>query len=235
MTEPTKKDLSVPEPASTPVTGLLSAKELEDFEKVLLSGPLEETTRKERRFLLGVSLIAFTSVKAGLMPTEISALGIKCSQMNADWFLFILGLVVLYFWIAFLVYGICDGILWWRIERFYKHNKKSRAVQMREDTENEVEQGLDKAHPVAWIEGGKAILERQNPELVNKVRERATTAVNSKYLPFLTRYDHVGLSLMAYVRLSFDVLVPFGFGLYVIALVFMKLPTSFLRTIFWFC
>jgi hypothetical protein len=38
-------------------------------EALLLRDPLNEGTKKERRFLLGLSLISIVVVKTGLMPT----------------------------------------------------------------------------------------------------------------------------------------------------------------------
>jgi hypothetical protein len=217
MTEPTKKDSNVTEPAPTTETRLLTTKELEEFEKVLLSGPLAEATMKERRFLLGTSLISFASVKAGLMPTKITALGIESSRFNEDWFLFILGLVVLYFWIAVLLYGMSDGMLWWRVRRVLDKNEKILEDQAGKDVEREVRDAF-------WV--------GHDPELVQKVVERAKSVVTNKYLPFLERCNIPALYPISYSRVFFDLLFPLSFGLLVMLSVFWNLPASFWGRIF---
>jgi hypothetical protein len=212
MPEDTNKDTTATEPVSATETCLLSTKEMEEFEKVLLSGPLAEATMKERRFLLGTSLMAFASVKAGLIPTQIRALGITSSQLDEDWFLFIMGIVVLYFWIAVLLYGISDAMLWWRVKKVLDQNEETLKDQAGKDIEKE-------AQAASWV--------RSDPELVEKVVERARTVVLNKYAPFFTRFDIPGLNQISYLRVSFDFLFPLVFGLFVMLSVFWNLPTSF--------
>jgi len=111
MTDTLEKDTIVGEPVTPTSVGLLSTKELLDLKNQLLSDPLAQATRKVRRFLLGSSLGAFASAKAGLIPTKIAAVGIESDQINANWFFFILGILVLYFWITFVIYVISDIVL----------------------------------------------------------------------------------------------------------------------------
>jgi hypothetical protein len=46
-------------------------------EQIRLRDPLAEVTRRERRLLLGASIIGLTVAKTGLVPTKISALGVE--------------------------------------------------------------------------------------------------------------------------------------------------------------
>ena len=77
-----------------------------------LADPLSELTRKERRHLLSISLAAILIAKAGLVPTEISALGIKLTPANKSAFLILITAVTMYYLIAFLVYAGRDLIVW---------------------------------------------------------------------------------------------------------------------------
>lgn len=77
---------------------------------VMVRDPLSELTRKERRNLLAVSAIAWAIVKTGLVPTEISNLGITFTTKDRSALLFVLAVFVTYFLLAFVVYAIADWL-----------------------------------------------------------------------------------------------------------------------------
>src|SRR5262249_7973518 len=77
-----------------------------------LTDPLRDLTRKERRNLLIVSLGAILIAKAGLVPTEISALGIKLTSANKSAFLYVLAAVNIYYLLQFFVYASRDLVTW---------------------------------------------------------------------------------------------------------------------------
>ncbi len=79
---------------------------------IYLQNPLREVTCKERRNLLGVSAFAIAIVKTGLIPLKISALGIEFSPAGRSALLSVLAVIVLYFWVAFIVYAISDYMYW---------------------------------------------------------------------------------------------------------------------------
>ena len=64
--------------------------------------PLSTVTRKERRALLLVSMIAITLVKARVIPSKITALGIEFQKLDQQSLLSILALITGYFLIAFI-------------------------------------------------------------------------------------------------------------------------------------
>jgi hypothetical protein len=68
--------------------------------------PLSETTRAERRLLLGANLVAIALTVGGLIPSEISALGVALTAKEQAGLLTVLLLVLLYFLAAFLIYGL---------------------------------------------------------------------------------------------------------------------------------
>lgn len=78
----------------------------------LLKDPLSELTRKERRNLLVVSAISIAMVKTGLIPTKIAAVGVEFSQTDRAILLKVLAAVILYFFIAFLLYALSDFLAW---------------------------------------------------------------------------------------------------------------------------
>ena len=79
---------------------------------IRLRDPLSEVTRKERKFLLGISIIAITLVKAGIVPTKLSALGVEFGKTDQQSLLWVLGLITLYFLIAFVIYASSDFLAW---------------------------------------------------------------------------------------------------------------------------
>lgn len=94
---------------------------------ILLNDPLSEVTRKERRMLLGVSVLGTALIKTGLVPTKISALGVEFDKTNQQALLGLLALVALYFFFAFVIYAAADFLAWrralvaYRVERMREH------------------------------------------------------------------------------------------------------------------
>ena len=82
--------------------------------EVKLSDPLSGVARKERKFLLGSSMLGIILVKAGFVPTKISALGIEFAKTDQNSLLLVFGIIILYFLIAFLIYAASDIIIWHR-------------------------------------------------------------------------------------------------------------------------
>lgn len=85
---------------------------MSDALQVSLKDPLNEVTRKERRMLLGVSVFSTFIAKSGLIPAKIQALGIELGQGDQQAFLVVMMLVVLYFLVAFVLYGLADFLSW---------------------------------------------------------------------------------------------------------------------------
>ncbi len=77
-----------------------------------LRDQLSEITRKERLYLLGVSTVGITIEYTGLIPTEITTLGIKFGEANPNALLYILALVIAYFLTAFVFYAASDYFSW---------------------------------------------------------------------------------------------------------------------------
>jgi hypothetical protein len=82
-----------------------------------LTNPLSQETRKERVYLLAMSAIGITIVFTGLIPTEITTLGIKFAEADRKSLLFIFAFVVGYFLVAFASYALSDYLAWARARR----------------------------------------------------------------------------------------------------------------------
>lgn len=77
-----------------------------------LQDPLSDVTRKERRGLLGVSLLSVAVASSGLLPTEIAALGVKLGGNDQRTLLVLLAAVCLYYLVAFIAYAASDLTAW---------------------------------------------------------------------------------------------------------------------------
>jgi hypothetical protein len=62
--------------------------------------------------LLGVSATGIAIVKTGLVPSKISALGVEFAQADKRALLVIIGFVVLYFIVGFVLYAMSDFYAW---------------------------------------------------------------------------------------------------------------------------
>src|SRR6266853_1621174 len=84
----------------------------EKLAEVAVRDPLSLTTRKERKSLLGIGIVAIAVVKIGLVPTKISALGIEFSATDQKHIYHILAVIVIYYLVAFTFYALSDFISW---------------------------------------------------------------------------------------------------------------------------
>ena len=99
-----------------------------------LRDPLSEITRKERLYLLGISTVGITIEYTGLIPSEITTLGIKFGQANQNALLYILALVIAYYLAAFVIYAASDYFTWRLDNRDLQ--KEMREEQGEEKPEN---------------------------------------------------------------------------------------------------
>jgi hypothetical protein len=80
-------------------------------DQLLLQDPLSKVSRQERTRLLVSSVCGLIVAKAGILPNKIESLGIEFSTSNRKAMIIILGFVVLYFLLAFVIYGFFDILL----------------------------------------------------------------------------------------------------------------------------
>ena len=126
-----------------------------------LTDPLSETTRKERRNLLIASTIGILVAKMGLIPSQISALGIEFSAPNQQVFIQLVGFIIIYFLIAFVTCGLPDFFIWRKKLQDYllaRNIKASSWTEQDEYYEDEAHHGIARARwlytmskPVAFL------------------------------------------------------------------------------------
>ena len=80
------------------------------FTDVAVRDPLTPVTRKERLYLLAVSMIGIAIVQTGLVPSKIATFGIELDKPDRSALLFLLALVTAYFLVAFIVYAASDYV-----------------------------------------------------------------------------------------------------------------------------
>ena len=77
-----------------------------------LNDPLSEVTRKERKVLLGLSMLSLFFSQAGILPSKISALGIELKTTDQNAILYLMSIALLYFVCAFFLYAMSDFMVW---------------------------------------------------------------------------------------------------------------------------
>ncbi len=75
---------------------------------LLSKDPIQVTTRKHRRSLLGVSLAGIVMTKGGLLPTKFAAIGLEFSNIDTQNLAFLMASCIAYFFITFHVYAFDD-------------------------------------------------------------------------------------------------------------------------------
>lgn len=78
----------------------------------LLGDPMSETTRRERRSLLLVSFVGVAMTMTGLIPTQISSLGLEFGVKHPRAVSWLLLFIVFYLLCAFVLYGYADYRSW---------------------------------------------------------------------------------------------------------------------------
>lgn len=114
-----------------------------------LEDPLSTITREERRNLLISCVITALVSHAGLLPTEISALGIKITSPEQSVFILVLAAVVFYFSFAFLIYGITDLFIWRRKYQDYLSEVQSYMESWTEEDQQAYD--MDHLPKIAWL------------------------------------------------------------------------------------
>ena len=108
--KPSEARSEPPRPTSSELLALASERPVE----ALLSDPLGPVARKERRTLLGISTIALVVGWTGLVPTEITNLGLRFTEPKHAALLTVFVLVWLYYVVAFMVYAFSDFLMFLR-------------------------------------------------------------------------------------------------------------------------
>lgn len=116
--------------------------------------PLSEGTRKERRNLIISCVLGFLVSQAGLVPTRAELLGIEFSSVSPRAFLVIIGAIIGYFLVAFLIYGLSDFFAWRK--RYYNYTAQVDAIDRNwtEEDQREYDDRHERIPRAAWIYAG---------------------------------------------------------------------------------
>ena len=101
--------------------------------EIRVRDPLSDVTRKERKALLAASLIGLFIAKTGLLPTEVSALGVKFNFSDQKAILGVLALITAYFLVGFALYAASDFLAWRLAFQLTERELRERRLQMSEE------------------------------------------------------------------------------------------------------
>jgi hypothetical protein len=168
--------------------------------EVLVRDPLSAVTRKERLYLLAVSMIGIAMVRTGLVPSKIATFGIELDPPNRSALLFLLALVTVYFLAAFIVYAASDYIA------------RRAAISM--VGESELANVFDRVARKYKYPDGRTL---QGQYEAGTLRGREPEAVQELDND-LPQYSTVpgSTQLMAAIRLFFEFILPLLVGMYAI-------------------
>jgi hypothetical protein len=148
----------------------------------ILNDPLSDLTRKERLYLLAVSIIGIAIVKTGLIPTEITTLGVKFEEANQKTLLFVFGLVALYFLAAFLICAVADLYTW--VSAYQSAGGKAAFQDLENQLNREAKRRLQR-----WIERsieGTDLDEKEHERRERFIQEGPLEKLNNQ--EFLERF-----------------------------------------------
>jgi len=153
-----------------------------------LADPLSSICRLERRNLLIANMVGILIVEVGLIPTQISTLGITLSFKEQNTFIFIIACMIMYFSSAFIIYAINDFFIWRKKYQDYLISVVTYLENSSQEDEYEYQQRRNEPPEIAW--------------LYNLSKP------------------------MAYLRVSFDFILPIIFSLYTLSLIFLFLMST---------
>lgn len=78
----------------------------------LVRDPLTQISRGHRKTLVALSGVSIAMWAAGLLPTQVSALGISLTAVEQVWFIRVLYCAVIYQLVTFVVYALLDYWGW---------------------------------------------------------------------------------------------------------------------------
>lgn len=161
--------------------------------------PLSEVTRRERRMLLGLDVLAIAVVSVPLVPEKVEALGLEFKLANQRALLSIYALVLVYFLVAFVLYALSDYIPWRRahVRRQLDHDRA------------EVEKQL------ALGDEGEKLLNERRESSAEFARAYGFRQDDLSYATVFASYYTA--QFVARMRAAFEFLLPIAVSVYAIA------------------
>lgn len=116
-----------------------------------LGDPLSPLTRTERRNLLIASTLGFLVSKAGLLPQQISALGITFSAPEQSVLLLVVAGAILYFLFAFATFGVPDFLIWRKKYQEYLEHVASDIENWSESDQHAYDELHARVPAIGWL------------------------------------------------------------------------------------
>lgn len=181
----------------------------------LLQDVLRDVTRKERRTLLGLATVAIIIAKENVKLSSINVLGLNLGNTDNDRLLFLMGLVVVYFFVAFIIYAALDLVSW----RFTVADMKSKeaAENYQRDSEKQKESKEEQKEnngkqSIPYLDSEKIAEHKRNSVRYEVVK--AAKETRQSYYPWA-----LGVTLL---RAAFDFVLPIFVGGYAIRLLLFR-------------
>ncbi len=181
----------------------------------LLQDVLKDVTRKERRTLLGVASVGILVVWAKLKLSVISVLGLTVQETHDGLFLVILGVVVVYFLVAFFIYALSDLVSWGFTVADTKSKKEGENYQHELEQEKkwkEEQKEQVSTQPLSWLDSDKIADHKRN-----SARYEAVKIAKGKRQSYY--YWALTVTLL---RVVFDFVLPLIVGGYAIRLLLFR-------------
>lgn len=140
---------------------------------LILTDSLSEVARKERKYLLFISSLGLIVASTGLLPTEISALGVKFGAADQRSIIYCISGAIAYFIVAFAIYGYSDYLAW---RSRINEATRERVLDERDGVANSEgldELDIDEVHPELNDEKGKIDVRSVHTSLVRAFFEFA--------------------------------------------------------------
>lgn len=116
-----------------------------------LGDPLSGITRAERRNLLIASTVGVLVGKVGLVPTEIATFGLTFGQEAQDSFIWLVAVTLVYFVIAFLIYGLADFLILYKKRVDYLEGVALVQGNWTQEDQRSYEELRESVPDVSWV------------------------------------------------------------------------------------
>lgn len=117
----------------------------------ILNDSLSDVTRREKRNLLVSSIVGILVSKGGLVPSKFAALGVELSTPEQNVFVILAMGIVLYFLVAFLIYGFADYLMWRSRYQSYIENIEFEGQNWSYEDEMERRRFLGNLPSIGWL------------------------------------------------------------------------------------
>lgn len=116
-----------------------------------LADPLSPIARSERRNLLLAAAAGILVAKVGLIPTQLSALGISLTVTNQSAFVIVVIFTVIYFLGAFFFYGLADFLIWRKKYQDYLEQVERYNQNWTEGNQEAYDELRKSVPDIAWV------------------------------------------------------------------------------------